>query len=199
MKTALILAAVLVAGLSPFAFAQPMPAPAPTASPGDLSLAEPGTVVVLPADPLAVPGAAAAAPSLENPVSFVKLVFTSVKSGNWWAAASALLVLVVSLLRTYGKKLHELIPDASLWDKPFWFVFDTKPGGWLLNIATAVAGGCGTALMAGEPVNWTLVKPILTVAVTGAALWEMGKDILEWFQARKSPPAAPSAPAPAAP
>lgn len=202
MKTALLLAAVLAAGLSPFAFAQPIPAPAPTAEPGDLSLADaqpmppvlvpapkptakPGDLVPVPADPAPVPS------PLDNPGSFLKLVYLNVKLGNWWAAAAALLVAVVALLRSYGKKLHELIPDNNPIDKFFWFMLETKPGGWLFNILTAVAGGCGTALMVGEPVNWALVKPILMVSVTGAALWEMGKDLYEWIQSKRAPPPAP--------
>lgn len=207
MKTALLLAAVLVAGLSPFAFAQPLPAPARTVEVGDISLAEPGAVVppvlvpgpkptAKPSDLVPVPADPAPVPSpLDNPGSFLKLVYLNVKLGNWWAAAAALLVAIVALLRSYGKKLHELIPDDNPVDKFFWFMLETKPGGWLFNILTAVAGGCGTALMVGEPVNWALVKPILMVAVTGAAMWEMGKDFMEWWKAKKAPTAAPPTPA----
>jgi hypothetical protein len=138
--------------------------------------------------------------SLDAPEAFVHIIFSSVKDGNWWAAASAFLVLIVSLIRSYGKKLHDWLPDESVWDKPFWFIFDTKPGGWILNIATAIAGGVGTALVGGEAVNWSLVKPILMVSITGAAMWEMGKDLFEWFKAKgAAAPAVVPAPPPAAP
>ena len=152
----------------------------------------------------AVPyGGALTAPSpvLADPGTFAKIVFTSVKDGNWWAAAAAILVLVVSLLRTYGMKLHEWLPDNKVWDVPLKFIFDTKPGGWLLNVATAVAGGVGGALVSGSPVNWALVKPILMVAVTGAALWEMGKDLFEWIKLKtaKAADPAPVPPPPAVP
>jgi hypothetical protein len=142
-----------------------------------------------------VPVVAAPPASLDNPAAYVKLIFSSVKDGNWWAAASALLVALVSAFRKFGKTLHEKIPDNSVWDKPFWFILETKPGGWFLNIATAVAGGVGAALLAGEPVTWSLVKPILMVSVTGAALWEMAKDFIAWVKAKKADPAAPTDPA----
>lgn len=133
-------------------------------------------------------------PALDSPLPFVKIVFLNVKNGNWWGAAAALLVLLVSLLRLYGKKLHDWLPDNLLWDKPLWFLFDTKPGGYIVNFLTALAGGIGTAQLAGEPVTWALVKPILTVAVTGAAIWEMLKDLFEWAKAKgaakaEAPPA----------
>jgi len=134
-----------------------------------------------------------AAPALDNPGSFIKVIFSSVKDGNWWAAAAALLVLVVGLLRTYGKKLHELLPNNLIWDVPLAFLFDTKPGGWLLNVLTAVAGGCGTALLAGEPITWALVKPVLAVAGGGAVFWELAKDFWAWLKVKATPVSAPAA------
>lgn len=131
--------------------------------------------------------APAPAPALDNPTAFIKIIFTSVKTGNWWAAAAALLVVIVSLLRTYGRKLHDKLDDKNPLDKVFWAIFDTKAGGLLLNIATAVAGGVGTALLAGEPVNWSLLKPILIVAGTGSALWEIGKDLFSFIQKKAVP------------
>lgn len=146
---------------------------------------------------IAAPAAdAAAVPALDSPLPFLKVVFLNVKDGNWWGAAAALLVLLVSLLRLYGKKLHDWLPDNLIWDKPLWFLFDTKPGGWLVNLLTALAGGVGTAQLAGEPVTWALVKPILTVAVTGAAIWEMLKDLFDWAKAKGAAAKAEPAPAP---
>ena len=141
---------------------------------------------------------AGAAPALDSPVQFLHVAFVAVKSGNWWAAASALLVLVVSLIRLYGKKLHDMIPDESIWDKPLWFIFETKAGGYLLNMATAIAGGVGTALLTNEAVTWDLVKPIVMVSVTGTALWEIAKDVWTMVQ-KKAVPAPAAAPAAAEP
>ncbi len=160
-------AGVLDAGAADAGVAAAAPAPSPVVATADAPKADDATP-----------------PSLDSPLPFLKIVFLNVKNGNWWGAAAALLVLLVSLLRLYGKKLHEWLPDNLIWDKPLWFLFDTKPGGWLVNLLTAVAGGIGTAQLAGEPVTWALVKPILTVAVTGAALWEMLKDLFEWAKAK---------------
>lgn len=120
------------------------------------------------------------AASPEDTLSFLKIVFSSVASGNFVAAAAALLVVVVGLLRGYGKKLHDSLPDDHPLDKVLWFLFDTKPGGWGLNFLTAIAGGLGTALVAGTPITWSILVPILTVSLSGAALWNLFKDILEW-------------------
>jgi hypothetical protein len=132
-------------------------------------------------------------PALDSPLPFLKVVFLIVKNGNWFGAAAALLVLVVSLLRLYGKKVHAFLSDKkSALDVPFKFLFETKPGGWLLNFATAVAGGMGTALLASEPITWALLKPIVEVSVTGSALWELLKDVWQWIQSKKAPAAPPS-------
>jgi len=126
--------------------------------------------------------------SLEDPTALVQVVFKSVVAGDWWAAASALLVLIVALLRKYGQKLRDALDDKNPLDKALWFIFSTKAGGWLLNLVTSVAGGMGTALLAGAPVNWALVKPILLVSITAASLWELVKDVMALF--KKTPPPA---------
>lgn len=115
----------------------------------------------------------------------MKVVFKAVSTGDWWGAASALLVLAVTLIRKYGRQLHELIPDNNPVDKIFWFLLETKPGGWLLNLLTTIAGGVGSALLAGEAVTWALVKPVLIVSITGASLWELVKDVGEFVESKK--------------
>ncbi len=137
---------------------------------------------------------AAPSPILDDPMPFVHVVFNHVKAGEWLGAAAALLVVIVSLLRVYGRKLHDWLPDNQIWDKPLWFLFDTKPGGWLLNLLTALAGGIGTAQVAGEPVTWALLKPILLVSVSGAALWELVKDLMDFFKKKPAPAVAPVEP-----
>lgn len=132
----------------------------------------------------------AAIPGEERPIAYAQIIFKAVASGDWWAAASALLVLIVVLLRKYGRWLHEKIPDTNPIDKVFWFLLDTKPGGWLLNFLTAISGGVGTSLLAGVPITWAIVKPVLLVSITGASLWELVKDIGTWIANKKAPPAA---------
>lgn len=119
-------------------------------------------------------------------VNMVKTVFTAVKTGNWWLAAGAFLVLVVSLLRTAGKKFHEWLPDNNILDKPLIFLYDTKVGGWLLNWFTALAGGIGTAMAAGVAVDFTLWKSVVMVSTSASVIFELYKDIMEWVKARKA-------------
>lgn len=133
---------------------------------------------------------------VEASVSMVKTVFTAVKTGDWWLAAGAFLVLVVSLLRTAGKKFHAWLPDDNVLDKPLIFLYDTKIGGWVLNWLTALAGGIGTAMAAGVPVDMSLWKSVLMVSTSASALFELWKDVSEWWASRKKPEPVP---APAAP
>jgi len=150
-------------------------------------------VVVL--DPVVDAGMPAVSPvlvtdtsSLDNPMVFVKVIVDGVKAGDWATAAAALLVLVVALLKMFGKKLHDFIPDTSPLDKPLWFLFDTKPGGWLLNFLFSTGAGIGLSIAAGEKVTWALIKPILTVSLSAAAIWGLWKDISEWMKERKKAP-----------
>lgn len=126
-------------------------------------------------------GTDAAAVDQVNPISFVSVIAKSVRAGDWWGVCSAVLVLVVTILRLYGKRLHDLIPDDSLWDKPLWFLFDTKVGGWSMNLTVSLAGTVGTAQLAGEHVTWSLLKSALMLSLTGAAMWELFKDIGDWL------------------
>lgn len=124
---------------------------------------------------------------LDDPAPFARIAFEEVSKGNWWGGAAALLVLFVAILRAYGKKIHDAIPDDNPLDKPFWFIFETKPGGWLLNVLTAIAGGLGTAIVAHIPITWAIVWPVLKVSVTAAALWELGNDVYLWIKSKAIP------------
>ncbi len=142
---------------------------------------------------------------LSAPV-LVKAMFTGVKEGNWWLVASAFLVLVVGLIRAFGKKFHDWLPDENVLDKPLWFIFDTKVGAWILNWLTAIAGGVGMALASGIAPDWTLWKSVLMVSTSASMLVELYKDIAEWIKMRQvkkaeeaAAKAAVVAPPPAAP
>ena len=105
------------------------------------------------------------------------------------------MVLVVGILKTYGKKLHAWIPATSPLNLPLWFIFDTKPGSWLLNWLTAIAAVLGTAMASGAPVNFTVWKTVVMVSTTGTALFELVDDIVEWIKTKKAPPIDPASPA----
>lgn len=136
--------------------------------------------------------------SLDSPQSLLVIAYKHIKAGDWVQAIGALVVFLIALLRLFGKKVHAAIPDSSWMDKPFWFLFDTKPGGWILNFLFVTAAGMASVYAAGESVTWELLKPILSVSLTAAALWGLVKDVWEWIQGIKAkkaetPPSAPSA------
>ena len=136
--------------------------------------------------------------TIPDSASLVKTVFTGVKTGNWWLVAGAFLVLVVSLLRSFGKKFHDWLPDNNILDKPLIFIYDTKIGGWVLNWLTALSGGIGFALAAGLPVDFSLWKSVVMVSTSGTALFELWDDLMNWWKERKKEVPAPT-PAPMPP
>lgn len=127
---------------------------------------------------------------LENSASMLRTIFMAVKEGNWWLAAAGLLIVVVGLLRKFGKKVHAWLPDTNPLDKIFWFFFETKVGAWVMNWLTAVAGGVGTGLLAGMKVDFTLWKSVIMVSTSGTMLVELYDDVKEWWDARKAKQAA---------
>lgn len=155
-------------------------------------------LAVLPAPLVAALDGGVVSPLPATEAAFAREVYAAVKSGNWWLAASALLILVVAVLRKYGKKVHEWLPDTNPLDKPFYFLFDTKVGGWLLNWLTAVAGGLGTAWAAGSKIDASIVQSVVLVSTSATMLIELYDDVMEWWKARKEKKAAEAAAAMAA-
>lgn len=138
-------------------------------------------------------------PLPSSEAAIVREVFLAVKSGNWWLAASAFLILVVGLLRKYGKKVHEFLDDNNPLDKWFFHpIFDTKIGGWVLNWLTAIAGGLGTAWAAGSKIDGSLMQSVLLVSTSATVLIELWDDVKEWWDARKAKKAADAVAAAAA-
>lgn len=115
-----------------------------------------------------------------------KALLVAVKSGDWVAVVAALLVLVVAGVRLYGQKIRGELPDENWVDKALTWLLESKPGGWALNILTAVAGAYATALLAGEPITWGITQAALLTALSGAALWELAKDVIGWWAAKKA-------------
>lgn len=133
---------------------------------------------------------------LEHPQVLAKIMFDGVKNGDWLTAASAFLVLVISLLKMFAAKIHKSLPKTNPLDKVFTFLLETKPGGWLMNFLVSLGVGVGTALVAEGSVTWSILKPVIWASLTAAALWELVKDVWEWWQSRKEAPApVPVAPA----
>ena len=127
--------------------------------------------------------------SLDNPVGYITMLFNAVSSGRWPEVGWIVLVLLVIGLRMFGQKIHDFIPDDNWADKPFWFLLETKPGMWILNVLTAIGGGIGTALIAVGPaaVNWALVRPMLTAAIAGAGVWTLIAETIAMFRKKDVP------------
>lgn len=123
---------------------------------------------------------------LDNPEPFAKILLGAVTKGDWEVVAAAALVVLVAVIRVYGRKIQEALPDENPVDKGLTWLFSSTWGGWALNITTAVAGAFATALLAGAPITWGLVQTALLTALSGAALWELVKDILAAVAARKA-------------
>lgn len=123
---------------------------------------------------------------LENPEPFAKILFGAITKGDWEVVAAAALVCLVAVVRVYGRKIQEALPDENPLDKGLSWLFSSTWGGWVLNITTAVAGAFATALLANAPITWGLLQTALLTALSGAALWELVKDILAAIAARKA-------------
>lgn len=122
--------------------------------------------------------------ALDNPAVYLRGFYTSVRAGNYFEAAALLVIAVMGLLRLGGKRLHEQLADDSPWDRPLWFIFDTKPGRILHLCLTTSAAGVGGAWLLGQHIDIDLVKPIVLTTFTASTLYGWAKDFLEWFKAR---------------
>ena len=126
-----------------------------------------------------------ASPSFDL-AAIAKALLSAAKDGDYVAVLAAVLVLLVAAIRIYGQKLRGELPDENFLDKALTWLLESKPGGWALNVLTALAGAYATALLAGEPITWAVTQAALLTALSGAALWELAKDILGWWAAKKA-------------
>lgn len=125
--------------------------------------------------------------ALQNPSDFAKILFQALLSGNWVVVLAAALVLVVAIIRIYGQKIQAALPDDNFLDKGLTFLFSSTWGGWLLNLLTAIAGAFATALLAGAPITFSIVQGGIITALSGAALWELIKDLFGLVASKKLP------------
>lgn len=131
--------------------------------------------------------------ALDDPTVYLNIIFDAVKNKSWGAVAAAVLVMFVALFRTFGKKLHDMIPDTSPLDKPFYFLLETKVGGWILNTVTAMAAGFGGALLAHQTIDFALVRTVVGVSLSAAGIWGAAKDLMDHYGKATPPDAAAAA------
>ncbi len=121
-----------------------------------------------------------------DPMSYLKMFWTAATSGQYPQASAILVILIVGCLRLFGPKAHELLPDNVIWDKPLGFLFDTKIGGWCLNFLTTGAGALAVANAAGT-IGWGTFGTVTAVAASTAGVFQLIKDLWEWWQKRSLP------------
>ncbi len=124
---------------------------------GVLTLADGGVIIVNPE-------------AINDLTPLVAVTKPHIQNGDWISAIAGLLVILIGLFRMFAKKLHELIPDENPIDKFFWFMLETKIGGWIMNFLTTTSLGIASTLLVGEPITWAILKPILGLSLTMAGV-----------------------------
>jgi len=161
----------------------------------EAELTQPHTVPAPVAKPLESSGRD---PMLDALVVIAKAFGGAVRAGEVFVSVVLGVVLLVLALRVFGKKLHDAIPDDATgftgWiESCLHFLFDTKPGGVLLNglassaLSIGAIAATGTALTP-EIVGLTAIGSGGVVGLAGA-LYGWGKDLYGWWKARKPDPA----------
>jgi hypothetical protein len=132
-------------------------------------------------------------PTAQQLLDLIRFAGGAFKAGMWFSGVVACIIALVFVLRIYGKKLHEAIPDDSIADKPLWFLFDTKPGGVVLNGLTASGLVMTPVLLGGVNFTPALAGATLLAGIGASQAWGWIKDLYEWWQSRKPDPAAAKA------
>jgi hypothetical protein len=143
----------------------------------------------LPAWAQAAAAAAPADPTTQQLLELLKFTKGALGAGEFFAAAIAAIIALVFAVRIFGKKVHDFIPDDSVLDKPFFFLFDTKPGGVILNALVTSGVVLAPALLSGAKMTPVLAGSTLLAGVGASAIWGWLKDLIGWWKARKPDPA----------
>lgn len=130
-------------------------------------------------------------PTVDQFLSLLRFAGGAFKAGMWFVAAVSSIIAIVFALRLWGKRLHDMIPDESAFDRPFWFLFDTKPGGVLLNGLTASGVVLTPVLLSGQTMSPALAGATLAAGIGASTAWGWLKDLYGWWKERK-PDAAPA-------
>lgn len=102
-----------------------------------------------------------------DPVAFIGLLVDAAQGGHWRLAAALLLIGLIYLLRRYGGRVPRLGP---------WM--QTDRGGAIMALVMGVGGGLAAALFSGRPITIYLIVDAISVGLTAAGGWAIGKKIL---------------------
>lgn len=104
----------------------------------------------------------------EDPGGLALVLLGAIQSGHWGLVVSAALVLVVALLRRFGRGLPKVGP-----------LLDHPVVAWLLPTLASIGGAVVTALVAGTPVSLGLVLSAVVTGLGANALYVGGKKVAE--------------------
>lgn len=107
--------------------------------------------------------------------ALAKGALAALARGDYFTFAILGGIIVIGAIQFGGRKLHDLIPDTSPLDKPFWFLFETSVGAWVLNAFSTAATTVAMAWIAGGMgvLTFALIKPALGVAFGIGAIWHL--------------------------
>lgn len=112
--------------------------------------------------------AAAVTPVADDPTHLAVVLLGAIQAGHWGLVVSAALVLVVALLRRFGRGLPKVGP-----------LLDHPVVAWALPTVASVGGALVTALVAGSPVSVGLVLSAVVTGLGANALYVGGKKVAE--------------------
>lgn len=107
-------------------------------------------------------------PLADDPARLAVTLLTAVQSGQWGLVVSVALVLVVALVRRFGRGLPKVGP-----------LLDHPVVAWLLPTVASVGGALVTSLVAGAPVSIGLVLSAVVTGLGANALYVGGKKVAE--------------------
>jgi hypothetical protein len=143
----------------------------------------------------AAPATGSGDPTLDALLVIVKGFGGAVRAGEVFGAVVLGVMLLVLALRIFGKRIHDAIPDDTtnaflrFVEAVLGFLFDSKPGGVLLNALTSVALSVSAVSASGTTLTPQVMLPMALGAggVAGLATAAYGwvKDIIAWVKLRK--------------
>ena len=103
-------------------------------------------------------------PAAEDPSKFAKEIWAKYKAREWLPLVGGILLMLVFVFRKFASKIHKF--------------FDTKKGGYIVNLSTAGGVTFGLALWAGESIGISLVATAIGTAIAASGGYEILRDFV---------------------
>lgn len=127
-----------------------------------------GALSVLAQEASPSPEAAMVVPLSDDPARLALVLLDGVQRGQWGLVVSGVLVLVVFVLRRFGKGIPKVGP-----------LLEHPVVAWTLPTIAAVLGAVMTSLVAGTPVSVGLVLSAIITGLTANGLYNGAKQARE--------------------